>query len=64
MRQFLSREDESKLVKGEEGEKETASHSENRERISERRPVKVVLIMSPISLGERLTHLSTKGIVG
>lgn len=36
MRQFLSKEDESKPVKDEEGEQGAASHSENRESLSRR----------------------------
>lgn len=47
MRQFLSRKDESKLVKDEEGEKGTASHSEKRDFVLEKRRVKVVPIIVP-----------------
>lgn len=66
MRQFLSKEDESKPVKDEEGEQGAASHSENRESLSCRGGVlKWHSSLSSVSLGEREAHSpSTEGIVG
>lgn len=63
MRQFLSKEDESKPVKDEEREQGAASHSENRESLSRRGGVlkwHSSLSLSSVSLGERLPHLPPK----
>lgn len=60
MRQFLSKEDESKPVKDEEGEQGAASHSENRELSWRGDVLKWHSSLSSLSLGERLTHLPRK----